>query len=221
MRSWIGSPSRSAMPNHKVWIRPLHEFNGNWYPWSGPHADWTSAWNRIYDIFMTYDDGASVFQPRMVWCPNCDNVGNELGTAVAQNYTNYWPDASHQPHYGGPDAYAFYNPATPGVRRSLQSAAQGVLNWLNTNHSGTAKLIPEFGVQYQTDFSDASAGTWVNAAYDWAESAYSGTMSAACFFSATDSSGRDLHVDAPSGTGTARLAAFHDSGLSSAWATFF
>src|SRR5712691_12745635 len=36
MRSWIGSPSRSAMPNHKVWIRPLHEFNGNWYPWSGP-----------------------------------------------------------------------------------------------------------------------------------------------------------------------------------------
>jgi hypothetical protein len=46
MRNWINGPG-SKLPTHTVWFRPFHEFNGSWYPWSGPPADWKRAWNRI------------------------------------------------------------------------------------------------------------------------------------------------------------------------------
>jgi hypothetical protein len=57
--------------NAPVWIRPLHEFNGDWYPWSlsynGKSPDiYVSCYRRIVKILTN----AGGNQLKFVWCPN-------------------------------------------------------------------------------------------------------------------------------------------------------
>ena len=54
-----------------VYLRPMHEMNGNWYPWNAgvngnTPATFVQAWRHIVDIFR--DRGAS--NVRFVWSPN-------------------------------------------------------------------------------------------------------------------------------------------------------
>jgi hypothetical protein len=54
-----------------VYLRPMHEFNSDWYPWSGAAngntpAQFVQAWRHIHDIFRNL--GAS--NVRFVWSPN-------------------------------------------------------------------------------------------------------------------------------------------------------
>jgi hypothetical protein len=54
-----------------VHLRPMHEMNGNWYPWNAgvngnTPATFVQAWRRIVDIFR--DRGAG--NVRFVWSPN-------------------------------------------------------------------------------------------------------------------------------------------------------
>ena len=58
----VGSP---------VYLRPMHEFNGDWYPWSGAvngntPEQFVQAWRRIVDIFR----GLGAANVRFVWSPN-------------------------------------------------------------------------------------------------------------------------------------------------------
>lgn len=71
-----------------LWIRPLHEMNSNWYPWSGSAngnspADYVPAWKHIVDVFRA--EGATNVQ--FVWCPNNDSVPNTAANAISA----YWP----------------------------------------------------------------------------------------------------------------------------------
>ena len=60
-------------------LRPLHEMNGNWYPWGtgagnpnrNTHADFIAAWKHLHQIF----DEAGVTNATWVWSPN---VGDSL-----------------------------------------------------------------------------------------------------------------------------------------------
>jgi len=57
-------------------LRPMHEMNGNWYPWSGSvngnsPALYVQAWRRMHDIFV--ESGAT--NVRWVWSPNNIDVG--------------------------------------------------------------------------------------------------------------------------------------------------
>jgi hypothetical protein len=54
-----------------VFLRPMHEMNGNWYPWNAgvngnTSAQFVQAWRRIVDIFKR--NGAN--NVRFVWSPN-------------------------------------------------------------------------------------------------------------------------------------------------------
>ncbi|MEA2125218.1 MAG: hypothetical protein QOI80_2000, partial [Solirubrobacteraceae bacterium] len=66
-----------------VYLRPMHEMNGNWYPWGATIGDNTpdlyiKAWRHMHDVFAAH--GAD--NVKFVWCPVPFSVpakpGNEL-----------------------------------------------------------------------------------------------------------------------------------------------
>eukprot|EP01117_Protostelium_nocturnum_P004610 TRINITY_DN1669_c0_g1_i2.p1 TRINITY_DN1669_c0_g1~~TRINITY_DN1669_c0_g1_i2.p1 ORF type:complete len:377 (-),score=106.07 TRINITY_DN1669_c0_g1_i2:25-987(-) len=55
-----------------VYLRPIHEFDGDWYPWGNQNtqpADFINAWKRIRGIF----DSVGANNVKFVWCPNHSN----------------------------------------------------------------------------------------------------------------------------------------------------
>ena len=71
-----------------VMVRPMHEMNGNWYPWAGTvngnkPAEFVKAWRRIHDIFEV--EGAT--NVTWVWSINHESV--PAGRANA--YSAYYP----------------------------------------------------------------------------------------------------------------------------------
>jgi glycosyl hydrolase family 26 len=59
----------------EIYLRPLHEMNGNWYPWAAGApgsrpADVVAAWHHLREIFAAA--GADLV--RWVWSPLCDDV---------------------------------------------------------------------------------------------------------------------------------------------------
>lgn len=81
--------------NKEIWLRPLHEGNGNWYPWAigdstvNTNETYIAAYRHIVDIFRA--QGAT--NVKWVFNINCSNVGQ--GTS----FTNHYPG----------DAYVDYN----------------------------------------------------------------------------------------------------------------
>lgn len=67
-----------------IYFRPMHEMNGNWYPWSGEPELYVAAWRYIVDIFDEY--GAD--NAKWVWCVNAADVG---GIPMER----YWPGSSY------------------------------------------------------------------------------------------------------------------------------
>lgn len=71
-----------------VYLRPMHEMNGNWYPWCGTvndntPGDFLKAWNHIRDIFA--GEGADRLQ--WVWCPYVQSYPPEAFNRME----NYFP----------------------------------------------------------------------------------------------------------------------------------
>lgn len=68
--------------NTEFYLRPMHEMNGNWYPWAesvngNKPGDYVAAWKHIVDIFR--QEGAA--NVKFVWCPNVVYSGS---TALTQ-----------------------------------------------------------------------------------------------------------------------------------------
>jgi mannan endo-1,4-beta-mannosidase len=58
------------------WLRPMHEMNGNWYPWGGGDpAEYQAAWRRIVDRFDRAGAGRRV---RWLWAPLVDDVAGQF-----------------------------------------------------------------------------------------------------------------------------------------------
>lgn len=95
---------------HVVYLRPMHEMNGDWYPWSGVRngntaADYVAAWRHIHKLFQ--ETGAT--NVRWVWAPNV------LDVPQSNDLERYYPGGQYvdvlgldgynwgtsQPGYGG------------------------------------------------------------------------------------------------------------------------
>ena len=72
-----------------IYIRPMHEMNGNWYHWSGDPDLYVRAWRHIVDIF----DEEGVDNVKWVWCVNCSDSKDENGKIYALE--KYWPGPSY------------------------------------------------------------------------------------------------------------------------------
>jgi hypothetical protein len=75
-----------------VYLRPMHEMNGNWYPWSGAGhgnspADYRRAWRHLHDLFTR----AGASNVRWVWSPNAEDVP----TSRENRLENYYPGDDH------------------------------------------------------------------------------------------------------------------------------
>jgi beta-mannanase len=76
----------------EVYLRPMHEMNGNWYPWSGTvnensPALFIEAWRHMHDVFAAH--GAT--NVRWVWSPMPQSVPDTPGNALER----YYPGASY------------------------------------------------------------------------------------------------------------------------------
>jgi beta-mannanase len=73
-----------------VYLRPMHEMNGNWYPWGGglwgnPARDYIAAWRHMHDLFVR--DGA--MNVRWVWAVNAQDVPD------SNHFEQYYPGTSY------------------------------------------------------------------------------------------------------------------------------
>jgi beta-mannanase len=89
IRAWADALHATGKP---VYLRPMHEMNGNWYPWAGTvngntPARFVAAWRRMHDIFVAR--GAT--NVRWVWSPNNVDVP---GTS-ANKMEAYYPGANY------------------------------------------------------------------------------------------------------------------------------
>ncbi|RJQ53046.1 MAG: hypothetical protein C4521_09120 [Actinobacteria bacterium] len=98
-----------------IWLRPLHEMNGNWYPWAGTvngnsPSHFISAWRHIKQVFASR--GAT--NVKFVWCPNAESVPNTYANGIAR----YWPGEAYV-DYVALDGYNFGTSASWSRWRSF------------------------------------------------------------------------------------------------------
>lgn len=84
IRQWAVDIKKLGGP---VMLRPMHEMNGNWYPWGGTvngnkPAEFVTAWRRIHDIFEA--EGAT--NVTWVWSINHESVPSGDDNAYAAYY---------------------------------------------------------------------------------------------------------------------------------------
>jgi hypothetical protein len=95
-----------------IYLRPMHEMNGYWYPWGGrvngnSPARFVAAWRRIWGIF----DQERVHNVRWVWSPYVEDVPGTPGNALERYYpgrryvdvlaVDGYNWGSEYPQYGG------------------------------------------------------------------------------------------------------------------------
>lgn len=83
LRSWALS---LAALGRTVYLRPMHEMNGNWYPWAGgvngnSPSDFVAAWRHLHEVFTAH--GAT--NVRWVWAPNRSDA------PATNTLEQYWP----------------------------------------------------------------------------------------------------------------------------------
>jgi endoglucanase len=106
----------------KVMIRFLHEFNGNWYMWSGLKngaanggpAKVVAVWKYVVDKFRA--EGAT--NVKWVWCPH--GPSPDLSMESWNDIRNYWPGSDYVDWFGL-DAYNWYPKDPWGGNRPYDS----------------------------------------------------------------------------------------------------
>lgn len=78
IREWAGAVRDAG---RLIYLRPMHEMNGRWYPWGSPDgqcrpADYVAAWRHIRSLFT----GEAALNVRWIWSPNGTDVpsGNRM-----------------------------------------------------------------------------------------------------------------------------------------------
>jgi beta-mannanase len=75
-----------------LYLRPMHEMNGDWYPWGGTvngnsAEDYVQAWRHLHAIFAR----AGVANVRWVWSP----LAEDVPAAAANGFEHYFPGAAY------------------------------------------------------------------------------------------------------------------------------
>jgi hypothetical protein len=89
LRSWARGLKALG---ERVYLRPMHEMNGTWYPWSGTvngndPEDYRAAWRHVHDVFA--DVGAR--NVRWVWSP----LNVDAPATRANRMERYYPGARY------------------------------------------------------------------------------------------------------------------------------
>jgi beta-mannanase len=148
--------------NQKVLIRFLHEFNGNWYVWSGNKngkaeggpEKVVAVWKYVVDRFRA--KGAD--NVKWLWVPH--GPSTDLSTEEWNNVSNYWPGSDYV-DWIGLDGYNFYPKDPWGGTRPLRDFD----NCFRALYDSCAVLgdhpmmIAEFGTG-EFQFEDFNKAAW-------------------------------------------------------------
>ncbi len=85
IKDWAG---QLAKCRGTVWLRPLHEMNGNWYPWGGTvngnnRELFRLVWRHLHKLFKA----AQADNVAWIWCPHACSVPD----IDANSLENYFP----------------------------------------------------------------------------------------------------------------------------------
>ena len=107
IRRWADGLAAYGQP---VFLRPMHEMNGDWYPWGGTvngnsASDYVAAWRRMHDIF----SAAGATNVRFVWSPLAEDTPNVTENAFERYYpgTRYVDVLALDGYNWGADAQAY------------------------------------------------------------------------------------------------------------------
>jgi hypothetical protein len=149
-----------------VYIRPFHEMNGYWYPWSvysGNETDFVTAWRRFRALQQSIYPAS-----KLVFCPNRESSqldwrtywpGNSYVDVVGVDYYNRFPTVSDDASW------------TSSLLETSNGAPKGLQAWLNYAASvGKPLSIDEWAgcadqgdnpifIQKMHDFFVANGGT--------------------------------------------------------------
>jgi hypothetical protein len=153
--------------NQTLLIRFMHEFNGNWYVWSGNKNGKANGgpdkvvavWRYVVDKFKQ----AGADNVKWLWVPH--GPSTDLSTDAWNNVSNYWPGDAYV-DWIGLDGYNFY-PVDPwGGQRPLRDFD----NCFRALYDSCAKLgdqpmmIAEFGTgEFENEGFDKAA--WITDAF--------------------------------------------------------
>jgi beta-mannanase len=85
IKDWAGKLARCR---RTIWLRPLHEMNGNWYPWGGtvngnnPEL-FRQVWRHLHELFKAEGADNVVW----IWCPYACSVPDTDSNSLE----NYFP----------------------------------------------------------------------------------------------------------------------------------
>ncbi|NLP15240.1 MAG: cellulase family glycosylhydrolase [Clostridium sp.] len=156
----------------EIWLRPLHEANGNWYPWAigypgniNTNETYIAAFRRIVDIFR--QNGAT--NVKWIYTVNCDNVGD--GTS----YMGYYPGDNYV-DYAAIDGYNWGTTQDWGSRwQSFDEIFSRAYNALLATNKPI--LIAEFA---STEIGGNKA-RWITEAYNTIKTSYKKIFAAVWF----------------------------------------
>lgn len=157
---------------HEIWLRPLHESNGDWYDWGigkpktgNTNAKSIAAWKHIVQIFRD----SSVTNVKWVWTTNATNHGT--GTSIMGAYPgDDWVD------YNSIDGYNWGTAQTWSTWKSFeevfkpaytllakQSKPIFIAEFSSSEHGGSkAQWIQEMFKVLPTQFPKIFALVWFN-----------------------------------------------------------
>jgi hypothetical protein len=153
-----------------IFLRFMHEMNGNWYPWDGSHnsdspAKYIAAWRHVHDVFAAQ----GVKNVAWVWCPNASDVPNQSWN----HWTNYYPGDNYV-DWVGIDGY---NWGTNASWSSWQSFAK-IMSPIYQNYAATKPIIiPEFA----STENGGSKAQWITDAAAALQSTFP-SIEAVCWF---------------------------------------
>jgi hypothetical protein len=153
--------------NKTVLIRFLHEFNGNWYVWSGNKngkgnggpQKVVAVWKYVVDRFK--DQGAD--NVKWMWVPH--GPSTDLSTEEWNNVSNYWPGKEYV-DWIGLDGYNFYPKDPWGGDRPLRSFDDCFRALYDSCAilGNQPMMIAEFGTG-EFQFENSNKATWITDAF--------------------------------------------------------
>lgn len=189
IRNWAIDLKKVSGP---VFLRPMHEMNGNWYPWCGTvngnkPSDYVEAWRYIRSIFRSVRNNHLMW----VWSPYVYSVPDEPENAISR----YFP-GSDEFDWLGLDGYnwgltrtwskwedfrtIFENAYTELIRlapeKSLMIAEVGCAE----EGGDKGKWIEEAFLELRSRFSRINAVVWFNIdkECDWRIESSAGSINA-------------------------------------------
>jgi len=181
----------------RLFLRPMHEMNGNWYPWSGFYSgtgEVVAAWKRIYGIF----SGVGATNVTFVWSINHRSVPSPEGW---NRIENYYPGDAYV-DWIGVDGYNWIGDSGEPTYESFSQLFSSVYATLEALASSKPLMISEFACAEGPD-KDA----WITNAFNSLKGSSFSKFKAFVWFNIIKE--RDWRVD----SSPAALSAFSSSML--------